>query len=289
MNDAVSSMLAKYKCQSVEDYENALKEIIQEIALLGLWRAKFFEKAAFYGGTALRIFHGLDRFSEDLDFSLLKPSQAFDLARYLDSAKNELASFGLNAEIKKREKKTQGAIQSAFIKTGTLSNMLMIELPDRMIKKIPSNRLIKIKLEVDTDPPGGFETEAKYLLVPIPFSVALYKLPDLFAGKMHAILCREWKSRVKGRDWYDFVWYVGKDVPVNLKHLGERMKQTGHLDKNAELTKEKLVSMLIQKIDRVDFTAAKKDVMPSIKDPSSVAIWSKDFFGEVAKRMRVQS
>ncbi len=286
MNTAVSQMFSKYNCKSLEDHENALKEIIQQVALLGLWRAKFFERAAFYGGTALRIFYGMERFSEDLDFSLLLPDKKFNIARYCDFVKAELEGFGFTVEVQKKEKLTQSAVQSAFIKTGTVNNLIMIKTPEQIVKRVHVNRVIKIKMEVDVDPPAGFETEAKYLLQPIPFSVIVYKLPDLFAGKLHAILCREWKSRVKGRDWFDLVWYIGRDVPVRLSHLERRMRQTGHLEDSVALSGERLLELLKGKIDKVDFASAKKDVLPMLKDASSIDIWSKEFFKDIIQRLK---
>lgn len=288
MNTAVSQMISKYNCKSLEDHENALKEIIQQVALLGLWRAKFFERAAFYGGTALRIFYGMERFSEDLDFSLLAPDKKFNIARYCDFVKSELEGFGFTVDVQKKEKLAQSAVQSAFIKTGTVNNLIMIRTPEQIIKRVPVNRVIKVKMEVDIDPPAGFETEAKYLLQPIPFSVIVYKLPDLFAGKLHAVLCREWKSRVKGRDWFDLVWYIGREVPVRLSHLEQRMRQTGHWGEDVPLNRERLIELLNDKIDRVDFASAKKDVLLMIKDASSVEIWSKEFFRDVIQRLRCE-
>ena len=184
-----------------------------------------------------------------------------------------------------KEKSAQSAIESAFIKTGTLQNLISIDAPTRISKRIPSNRLIKIKLEIDIDPPLGFETEAKYLLQPIPFSVNAYKPPYLFAGKMHALLCRQWKTRVKGRDWYDFVWYVARAIPLHLKHLETRMKQSGHFSKNQRLTQEKLIGLLKDKISKLDVTAAKKDVLPMLKDPASIDVWSKGFFAELTDKI----
>jgi predicted nucleotidyltransferase component of viral defense system len=287
MNNAVKSMLSKYKCQSLSDYDHALKEIIQEIALLGLWRAKFFEKAAFYGGTALRIFHGLDRFSEDMDFSLLRPNSKFDIGKYCSWVENELNGFGFNVKIEKKEKIKDSAVQSAFIKTGTLQNMILINTPEQFINKIHLNQTLKIKLEVDIDPPANFETEAKYLLQPIPFSVNVYTPPDLFAGKLHALLCRQWKERVKGRDWYDFVWSLGRHIPVHLKHLEARMKQTGHLPTGTKMTKAMLIDLLQSKIEKVNFEDAKKDVFPMIKDPQALAVWSKGFFSDITSSIEV--
>jgi len=285
MNDAVQVMLDRYNCQSINDYENALKEIIQEIALLGLWRSKFFEKAAFYGGSALRILYGLDRFSEDLDFSLLDESESFSIAKYCRAVEDELRSFGFTVEVEEKNKKRETNIDSAFIKAGTLKNMIIIDTPQSVRKKMHSGKVMKIKLEVDTKPPGDFNTEAKYLILPVPFSVNTYIPSHLFAGKMHAILCRSWGKRVKGRDWYDLVWYVGREVPVGLKHLESRMKQTGHIKADASLTEKFLRQMLQERILSTDFNNAVNDVKNLLKDPSSLELWSDEFFRSVCDKI----
>jgi len=228
MHDAVAKMLAKYECKSVGDYTHALREMMQDIALLGLWRSKFFEKAAFYGGTALRILYGLDRFSEDLDFSLLAPMRGFDIDRYSLALEKELRAFGFDVRVEKRNKLVSTAVQSAFLKTDSYHELLRKMTDASIARAVPRGKVLKIKLEVDTDPPPGFFTESKYLLQPIPFAVRTYTLPDLFAGKMHAILCRKWKNRVKGRDWYDLVWYAANHPQLHLAHLEQRMRQSGH-------------------------------------------------------------
>jgi predicted nucleotidyltransferase component of viral defense system len=283
MNSAIKTMLEKYNPVSESDYENALKEIVQEVALLGLWRAKFFEKAAFYGGTALRLLYGLDRFSEDIDFSLLDPDLNFNIDQYTSFVNNELSSFGFAITVERKEKSNETNIESAFIKGGTLKNLINIEVPAKLINKFNKSKIMKIKIEVDIDPPSGFKTEAKYLLNPVPFSVNAYKINDLFAGKMHAVLCRNWKTRVKGRDWYDFMWYVSRKTPLNLKHLEKRMHQTGHLDSGIQLTKEKFKELFANRIESVDFEKAKNDVMPFIKNPATLDVWSKKFFNEISK------
>lgn len=285
MSDAIKIMLDKYDLQSISDYENALKEIIQEIALLGFWRSKFFEKAAFYGGTALRIMYGLDRFSEDIDFSLLKPDPDFSIASYAKAVSEELSAFGFKVSVTRKDKNVDTNIESAFIKGGTIQNLFTIDAPSDIAKKTHINKSLKIKLEIDIDPPSGFTTEAKYLLNPIPFSVNTYTLPSLFAGKMHALLCRVWKNRVKGRDWYDFIWYLRKNVSINLAHLEQRMKQSGHLDISDTLTKEKLKSLYVDKVNSTDFELAKKDVFPFIKDADTLAVWSKDFFMQMGEKL----
>jgi predicted nucleotidyltransferase component of viral defense system len=288
MNSVILSMLEPYQCESAKDYENALKEIIQEIALLGLWRAKFHEHAAFYGGTAMRILYELDRFSEDLDFSLLKPDTHFILEPYLTAIKNELNGMGFNVTVTEKEKNRETSIESAFIKVGTREHLLKIEVPDQIASRIHSNALMNIKLEVDIDPPSGFETEAKQLLKPIPFSVNTYKKPDLFAGKLHAILQRNWKgSRVKGRDYYDYVWYVARNVPVHLSHLEQRLRQSGGWSGEAVLQQSDLLDLLKKKFANLDVEAAKRDVLPFVKDPAAVALWSQEFFTSLLEKLTI--
>jgi predicted nucleotidyltransferase component of viral defense system len=289
MNEAVSQMLARYDCKTTLDYENALKEILQELALLGLWRAKFFEHTAFYGGSALRILYGLNRFSEDLDFSLLASSGTFSLSSYYRAVQEELLAFGFESEITELEKQKDSTIQSAFIKTGTKQNLIQVGAPAQLISVLPKNRLLKIKFEIDVDPPPGFLTEVRTLLQPIPFSVLTYSKPDLFAGKLHAILCRGWKNRVKGRDWYDFVWYVGSRTPVHLSHLKERLVQSGAWTREQGLTVSDLKEALLARLESIDLEAAKQDVRPFLKDQASVELWGREFFGEVISRIVASS
>jgi predicted nucleotidyltransferase component of viral defense system len=281
-------MLSRYQCVTVQDYENALKEIIQEIALLGLWRSKFFEHAAFYGGTALRILYGLDRFSEDLDFSLLKPQEDFSLRPYLVAIEVELEAMGFRVTVEERDKKVATAIESAFIKADTRVHFIRITVPEAVSDRIQKNKLLNVKFEVDTDPPGGFNTEAKTILQPIPFSVNTYKMPDLFAGKIHAVLHRQWKNRIKGRDYYDFVWYVGRDVPVHLSHLEQRLRQTGGWTMKRKMQQADLLGLLEKKFEQLDVAAAKKEVTPFLRDPAAVDVWSRDFFISLLPRLKVE-
>jgi len=287
MNEAVRQILATYEIRSLGDSLRALREVMQEIALLGLWRSKFFEKAAFYGGTALRVLYGLDRFSEDLDFSLLEKNEGFDLADYSEALKRELASFGFAVEIESRIKHPGTAIQSAFLKADTRTQMITVEFERGLIQQVPRNQVLKIKLEIDTDPPSGFSTEIRYLLRPVPFAVRTFSLPDLFAGKMHAVLCREWKSRAKGRDWYDLVWFAAHRPELHLSHLDQRMRQTGHWAGPSPLTDTDFRGLLARRIGRVDIDQIRREVEPFVKDPASLALWSKEFFLDVASRIKV--
>jgi hypothetical protein len=278
MNAALQSMIDRYQPDTPQEWENALREIVQELALLGLWRSKFFEHAAFYGGTALRIFYGLPRFSEDMDFSLLKPDADFDLAPYLEAVRAELSALGFTFEVDRTPKQITTAVDSAFIKGSTRINLLEIGAPAGLSSRFPPTQRLKIKLEVDTDPPAGAHDEVRTLLIPIPFQVRLYKLPSLFAGKLHATLCRNWKTRVKGRDSFDFIWYLGKRVPCHLAHLQKRMEQTGHWNPNTMLDEAALKERLTQRFNEVDFAQARDDVRPFVRDADALALWSREFF-----------
>lgn len=285
MNEAIDRMLARYERRRVDDDVRALREILQEIALLGLWRSRFFERAAFYGGTALRILHGMDRYSEDLVFSLLKPASKFDLSRYSDALEKEILSFGFEATVTARPKSDSSAIRSAFLKADTLKHLLVINTAEALARRIPRGQVLKIRIEVDTDPPPGFDTETRFLLQPIPFSVRAFSLPDMFAGKMHAVLCRAWKSRVKGRDWYDLVWYAANHPQLHLAHLQQRMIQSGHLKKTQHLDREMFMDIASKTIERLDVNQAKREVEPFVRDPETLAVWSREFFHDVIRRI----
>lgn len=281
MNSVILNMLKKYVCSTESDTKNALKEIIQEIALLGLWRSKFFEHAAFYGGTALRILYGLDRFSEDLDFSLLKPDPQFSLQPYEKALKTELNSFGFDVSVRTKVKSKDSAIVSAFLKANTLEHLIQIGIRSNTHHL----NAIKIKIEVDTDPPPQFETAAHFIVQPLQFSVRVYKEPYLFAGKLHAVLCRSWATRVKGRDWYDLAWFVSRNTPVDVAHLEVRMRQSGHYNQTKALTLATLQDLLRHKIETLDIEAAKRDIIPFLKDTRRVDIWSHDFFKAVCAQI----
>jgi len=282
MHSAIETMLKAYELNSVEDKKNALKEIVQEIALLGLYRSGFFSKAAFYGGTALRIFHGLDRFSEDLDFSLLESNNSFQISRYTKSIQSELGAYGFEMRVEEKTKSTESAIKSAFIKGGTEIHLLKINSIRKPVKGVHANEQLKIKLEVDTNPPAGAEYEVKYQLNPIPFSVRLFSPESLFAGKMHALLCRSWGKRVKGRDFYDYIWYLSHNFKIDLDHLSERMRQTGHLANDTMLSNDLLLDKLLARFKEIDFEQAKRDVLPFIKNAQSLDLWSEEFFKAVS-------
>jgi len=274
-------MLSNYDITNEADLINALKEVFQEIALLGLYQGGFFEKAAFYGGTALRILHGLPRFSEDLDFTLLQKDDNFKLEQYFSSIVDEFEALGINIDIAQKVKKDfKSDIASAFLKNGTSIHTLNIEANDlgNILNGIHSGKKLKIKFEIDTNPPLKFQTESKTLLLPKTFNIITMTLPNLYAGKMHAVLCRKWISRVKGRDWYDFEWYVKRNTSLNLEHLQERMYESNDLDQNIKLNVELFNELMYKRIDELDIDGAIKEVSPFIKDKSGFEFWSKEYF-----------
>ena len=285
MNEAVEQMLDKYNPQSTEDYENALKEILQEIILLGLDRNGFFEKAAFYGGTALRIMYGLDRFSEDLDFTLLVPDPKFTLDKYFPGLEKELKSFGFEFSLQRVDKDAAQATESAFLKANTQILFLNIEGAKGFANEIHKDQKLKIKFEVDVDPAVSFDTEIKTLLLPSPYTVKTLTLPSLFAGKMHAALLRKWKNRIKGRDFYDVQWYLARKTPLKKSYLEEKMKASGAL--NEPLTEKLLIDFFEKRADDIDWEQAKADVIGFIKDKNQVNLWSADFFKEIIQKIKL--
>lgn len=283
MNILFDQMLKKYSLQTAGDKNNAVKEIMQEIVLCGLSRANFFDQAVFYGGTALRIFYGLDRFSEDLDFSLQTQNPNFDLETYFPILENEIKSMGLNLKIEKKVKTKDTAIESAFLKGSTVEHLMLFYSDNALIKGMNQNQVIKIKFEIDTNPPEKASFETKMRLLPSPYSARLYDMPSLFAGKIHAVLCRGWQNRVKGRDLYDYIFYLQNSAKVNLPHLNARLKQTNLESK--DFTIDEIKTMLCDKFDNIDYTRAKEDVKPFIKDVKSLDIWSAEFFKMITSEL----
>lgn len=279
MTDALSSLIARRNPRSFAEYDRALREVAQELMLLGLWRGKFFEKAAFYGGTALRLLYGLNRFSEDLDFSLLSPDGDFRFDAYFDAVRRELTALGLEVELERRDKDT--SIESAFLKLNTKKAFIVIGVPDALSNSTAANRRIRVKFEADVDPPPGFETETRLLSEPSPIGVRAYTGPSMFGGKFHALLARSWKSRVKGRDWYDLVFFVGRGIPLDLGYLRSRLEASGAWS-GGTLSILDAKRMLHERIDGLDIDAARDDVSRFVPVPSDLDLWTHDFFHAIA-------
>ena len=273
-NEIFNQMLSAYDRTTEQQKRNAIFEVNQQIILAGLYNGGFFNEAAFYGGTCLRIFHGLQRFSEDMDFSLLAPNEDFDFTKYFQPIIDQFALVDRNVEIKKKDKKNFGKVESAFLKDNT----------DVYDITFQTEKSIKIKIEVDTQPPMSFHTEQKLLLLPESFMTRCFTLPCLYAGKMHALVYRAWKKRVKGRDWYDLEWYVRHNVPLNFTHLHERALQFN----NEDITKESFLEKLNEHLSTTDINQVKADVLPFIRNPKEMAIWSNDYFLQLAQMIRFE-
>lgn len=285
MGKAIEEMLKNYRVDHIYDRKNAMKEIMQEIVLCGLSRAGFFKKAAFYGGTALRIFYGLDRFSEDLDFSLESADLNFDLASYFPMLEKEVKAFGLNLEIQEKEKTKEGTIRSAFLKGNTKEHLLLFYADENAAGSVAKNETVKIKFEVDINPPAFATFEHKYRLLPVPYEVRLYDVPSLFAGKIHAVLCRAWKSRVKGRDLYDYVFYLSRGSAVNQRHLRERLIDSGYISQSEDCSLAAIKRMLSERFDSIDYAQARHDVEPFIHDSTVMDVWSPGFFKQITENL----
>ena len=267
-------MLSKY---DDSNKENAIKEIVQEIVLSGLSRGGFFDKAVFYGGTCLRIFHHLDRFSEDLDFALISKDESFKLEDYFPSIQKELLSYGLDMEVIKKYKGGEHDVQSAFVK-GNTKILLLSFYPKGDVNNIANNQMIKIKFEIDIDNPDGGVIETKYRLLPSPYEIKIFDESTLFAGKIHAIICRAYKKRIKGRDYYDYLFYCAKNTKINILYLENKLKNSGILDKNTALDISLVKKLLKEKFATVDYELAKQDVLPFINDGQRLDFWSKELF-----------
>ena len=283
MKNEISLLLESYATNTDSEAIHALKEIIQELVLASLSKSDFFDKAAFYGGTALRIFHNLPRFSEDMVFTLLQPDPTFQMDKYFDVILEELTSYGFDIEAHSKKKRIVSPIQSAFLKGNTEYHLVKFLARERPIRGVPRNAVITIKLEIDIDPPAGAHVERRFRLQPSPYSVLLYDLPSLFAGKMHALLCRKWKQREKGRDFYDYVWYLQQGTEVNLFHVEQRMRQSGDWEKEDNLTKDDLIELLLVRFSQAHYDIIKDDISPFIRDQSSISLYSEEFFRSITK------
>lgn len=286
MNNIIEQMLSKYDIKNTNDEINALKEIIQEIVLSGLSRGNFFNEAALYGDTALRIFYNLDRFSEDLDFALLEPNKDFDINKYFNYIEKELKAYGINLNITAKEKSFDSNITSAFLKGDTLELILKFFPSEEEHKYDHILKNLKIKLEVDINPPMGATYEDKYKLLPSPHQIKLYDKESLLAGKIHAILCRGWNNRVKGRDLYDYIFFLASDTKVNIELLKNKLMESNYIKENDKFDINELKKILINKFEKIDYSKAVEDVKPFIKNIDNLNLWSKEFFIEITNKLK---
>ncbi len=275
----IQDRLNSYNCKSEMEEEQAVREITQEVALAALGRTDFFKHAVFQGGTCLRIFYGLNRFSEDLDFILKEPNSDFKLQPHLGALAEELQAYGYNVDITDRSK-ADITVKKAFIKDDSIGKVLQLNYAG----KTGPLRKIRIKLEIDTNPPIGSQTEIKYLDFPFISSVIVQDKPSLFAGKVHALLCREY---IKGRDWYDFLWYTSRGIKINYKFLASALKQLGpwkgqDVDVDLEWCKREIA----KSIKSIDWKATAEDVRRFVRaaEQRSIDLWSRElFFAQLEK------
>jgi predicted nucleotidyltransferase component of viral defense system len=272
MIELIQQRLDSYKASGPVEEGQAIKEVLQEIALYSLWRAGFFKDAAFQGGTSLRILHNLPRFSEDLDFILKKPDPGFAWADFLQQLRSGFEEFGLRMDALDKSRMDQN-IKRALLKDNSIGNQLNLSFyRDR------SKQKLKIKLEIDTNPPEGSDYEYTYLDFPLDFEVCHQNLASNFSLKIHALLCRPYP---KGRDWYDFNWYVKHKTQPNLPHLQAALYQHGPW-KNSDLKVDNnwLRHTLMETVSAVDWRMAAADVERFLNpaEKQSLTLWSQRFF-----------
>ena len=264
-------MVANYAQKRGTATPNVEQEVMQHIALAGLHRGGFFQHAAFYGGTCLRLFHNLPRYSEDMDFSLIEKRDDIHIENFFPAIIEEFRLAGHEVSIVKKEKKDFGRVESAFLKENTEAYDISFQ----------TKKSVKVKIELDTDPPLAFDTEQLVLQQPYSFMTRCFTLPDLYAGKMHALVYRTWQRRVKGRDWYDFEWYVRWNVPLDFVHLQERIREF-----NGEfVNRETFMIQLREKLATTDIERAKEDVIGFVDNPHELDIWSNDYFLQLADKI----
>jgi hypothetical protein len=276
MESRIESLLRARSPQNARDEENKIREIYQEIALYALSQAGFFHEAAFYGGSALRIFYGLPRFSEDLDFTLLSRDDAFSFADYFPALERVFASFGAEVVASEKEKIAKTDVRSAFLKENTIHTLLIASPRFPHDKWRTSNSLLRVKIEADTNPPAGFRTRFATAFEPAFFQARVLDEPSLFAGKIAALLTRNHKNRTKGRDYFDYLFLIGKGTKVNLAFLSAALKKAG-IAFPEPLTIEALRQLLRGRFLKTDYDQVRDDIRAFV-DQSEEPRWAADDF-----------
>lgn len=262
----------------IDNSEYVVHELLQELSLFTLSKTDFFSNVAFNGGTALRIFHNLDRFSEDLDFSLIDKNVNCDLTYYGNKIKSGLEAFGIKAQIEEKKDKLTTGIEVAYLKFNKREIYDLCFKDNDKTNKLHRDELIKIKIEVDTKPADYASFENLYKFKPLPYEVCLYDKPTLFAGKIHAVLCRSWGERFKGRDLYDYWYYIANKTELNLPYLSEKLRNSGHIGQDDECSIEDIKDMLCERFKQINYEDAKKDVASFLTNNYPLDIWSPNFF-----------
>ncbi len=280
IGDILRNRIKEYAPSNALEQENVLQELMQHYVLASLSRARFFSLAAFHGGTCLRILYGMNRFSEDLDFVLKKPDKTFEWEPYLERIKRDCAAEGIHFEVQDKTK-LEAAGRKAFLKTESIGQILNLELPYAR----SASKKIRIKLEVDTNPPDRAIFETRYITFPVTAPITSMNLGSGFGSKSHALLCREY---TKGRDWYDFLWYAARNIVPNYKLLANTLNQQGPwAGRMLEVTAEWYVNAIKKRIEEIDWRAAGNDIARFIKpaEQESIECWSRELFIQQLERL----
>lgn len=285
MFTAIEQIISSYNPSSTDETKAILREIVQSIVLVGLSRAGFFAKASFYGGTALRMFYGLNRFSEDLDFTLNEPDENFTIEPYLNQIREVALSYGLNLELVTKAKKVNTPVESAFAKLNTYQTFVSLRINEDITRQLHKGEIIKVKFEIDCDPALGFNTENKWIDIVEFAPVVVLDESSLFAGKLHAILCRNYKNTVKGRDYYDFLFYVSKRINPNLDYLKNKLVQSGKLKEDDCFDIDLLKDMLKERFNQVNFEMVKNDTFRFLKKNEDLSFYCKELFIQMTEKM----
>ena len=285
MVTTIEQIVKSHNPSTIDETKAIIREIVQSIVLIGLSRSGFFSKASFYGGTALRIFYNLNRYSEDLDFTLNNAEPDFSIELYTSKIKEVALSYGLELEIMIKNKKTKSPIESAFAKLNTYQTFISLKLDKKIISTLHKDELLKVKFEIDCNPSLGFKNETKWLDIPEFAQVVVLDEPSLFAGKLHAILCRNYKNTVKGRDYYDFLFYVQKRIKPNLIYLRNKLIETGKINALDHFDLNVLKSMLIEQFEKVDFNQVKQDAMRFVFKNEDLSYYTKDLFIQMVEKI----
>lgn len=287
MNETMEALVKRLDPDSVDERKIVVRQAVQEVALNGLSETDFFDRAAFCGGTALRIFHGLDRFSEDLDFSLQNTDWEFSFDEYLPAICGKAQSFGFELEAKSKVKSEGNNIKSAIIKGNTRELLGLCYPDDGSASHVAKDDSARIKIEADVNPPALASYEVLRSSPPLDYTARLHDMPSLFAGKIDAVLCGPWKNRTKGRDLFDFRFYIEKGIPVNMEYLESRIVSKGHADPGDCFDRDRLLDMLRRRFMELDYPSAMEDAGTFAADWASCEGWCPEMFISLSERLAV--
>ena len=272
--------IAEYGPRNAFEQELVIHELLQQLVLVSLAKSGLFSRALFHGGTCLRLLYGTDRFSEDLDFLLNEPETSFDWKSIAAQVREDCLAQGIGFEAQDRSR-AGSAVKTAFLKTDSIGKLLLLDLPYSR----PARGKIRIKLEIDTNPPAGSLGEIRYLDFPVTSPIATQTLESSFALKSHALLCR---SYTKGRDWWDLAWYIRRRLEPSFELLANALAQQGPwANLSPPVGAQWFLEAMRQRVDAIDWPLARADIarfLP-LRDQPSLDAWGVDFFRQQLARM----